>query len=246
MISMPLERSEAFILQTRPFAEQDKLVTFFSQDKGILKGIAKGAHKFGNRFGSALEPMSHVRIFYYEKEGRDLVTVSNSDLIESFFDLQSDLKVSFNLSYFSEIIQEFLPLRHQEDRVFRLLKSSLQALRSGGDIDCVGAYLEGWILKLSGFLPQFTHCLECRREVGEKSWMSATLDGVYCDRCSPRKKLEVPPNLLPFIRWIKKNPPSAGDTCPLAKDDIPAVRYILQNLLCFQLEREPKSLRYLK
>jgi DNA repair protein RecO (recombination protein O) len=243
---MPLERSEAFILRTGPFAEQDKLVTFFSQDKGIIKGIAKGARKFGNRFGSTLEPMTRVHIFYYEKEGRDLVTISNSDLLESFFELQSDLKVSFTLSYFAEIIQEFLPLRQKEDRLFRLLDSCLQALKSGADTDCIGAYFEGWILKLSGFLPQFSHCMQCRCEAGEKSWLSASQDGIYCDRCAPIKKTAVPPELLRFIRWTRKNPPSAVETCPLTAEEMPRVRKILQSLLSFHLEREPRSLRYLK
>ena len=81
---MPLEQSEGFILRTFNIGEQDKIVVLFSRDKGLFKGVAKGARKFGNRFGSSLEPLSHVRIFYYEKEGKELVTISNSDLIESF------------------------------------------------------------------------------------------------------------------------------------------------------------------
>lgn len=243
---MPLERSEAYILQTSPFAEQDKLVTFFSQDKGIIKGIAKGARKFGNRFGSALEAMSLVRLFYYEKEGRDLVTISNSDLIESCFELQSDLKVSFSLSYFSEIIQEFLPQRQQDERIFRLLKSTLQALKSGEDIDFLSAYFEGWILKLNGFLPGFSHCQKCRREIEGISWLSYSQDGVHCNSCTNQKKTEIPKSLSLLILWIRKNPPTAGKACPLTREDIQAARKVLQSLLAFHLEREPKSLRYLK
>ena len=244
---MPLERTDAFILQTKPFSEQDKLVTLFSHDKGILRGIAKGARKFGNRFGSALEPMSLAHVFYYEKEGRDLVTISNSDLIESFFDLQSDLKASFTLSYFSEIIQEFLPLRQKEEVVFRLLKSTLTALKSGGDIDVVSAYFEGWILKLSGFLPDFSTCMECRRDIDGRSWLSYSQDGVCCGPCTPQKKFEVPETLPPFIQWIKKNPPPDGSGPePLDRGEAKKVRRTLQNLLSFHLEGEPRSLRYLK
>jgi len=244
---MPLERTDAFILQTKPFAEQDKLVTFFSHDKGIMRGIAKGARKFGNRFGSALEPMSLAKVFYYEKEGKDLVTISNSDLIESFFELQSDLRVSFSLSYFSEIIQEFLPLRQQEEVVFRLLRSTLAALKSGGDVDLVSAYFEGWILRLSGFLPDFSTCMDCRRDIDGKAWLSHSQDGVCCGPCTPHKKFEVPESMPPFIRWIKKNPPPNGSGPePMNREGAREVRRILQNLLSFHLEREPRSLRYLK
>jgi DNA repair protein RecO (recombination protein O) len=86
---MPRHQSESIILRTFPIAEQDKLVVFFGRQRGIFKGVAKGARKFSNRFGSSLEPMSHVTAFYYEKEGRELVTVSGCDLLESFFELQA-------------------------------------------------------------------------------------------------------------------------------------------------------------
>ena len=70
--------------------DQDKIAVFFCREKGVIRGVAKGARKFGNRFGSSLEPMSVVRVFYYEKERRDLITVSGCDLLESFFEIQAE------------------------------------------------------------------------------------------------------------------------------------------------------------
>ena len=98
---MSRKQSEAIVLRSLDIGEQDKIIIFFSKDMGIFKGVAKGARKFGNRFGSSLESMSHVIVFYYEKENRELVTVSNCDLVESFFDIQNDLNTSFTLSYFA-------------------------------------------------------------------------------------------------------------------------------------------------
>ena len=66
---MPTDQAEAIVLRTTNIGDQDKIAVFFSMDKGILRGVAKGARKFGNRFGSSLEPMSVVRVFYYEKSG---------------------------------------------------------------------------------------------------------------------------------------------------------------------------------
>ena len=106
---MPLDQTEAIVLRTFDLADQDRIVVLLTRDRGVLRGVAKGARKFGSRFGSSLEPMSVVRAFYYEKERKDLVTVSNCDLLESFFDVQKDLKVAFTLSYFAELIEEFSP-----------------------------------------------------------------------------------------------------------------------------------------
>ena len=115
---MPLEQSEAFILRTFHVGDQDKIVVFFAKNKGIIKGIAKGARKFGNRFGSSLEPLSHIKLQYYEKEHKDLVILNSCDLIKSNFELQADMDRAFILSYFSELIEEFFPSREKDDILF--------------------------------------------------------------------------------------------------------------------------------
>ena len=176
---MPLEQSEAFILRTFHVGEQDKIVIFFSKNRGLVKGIAKGARKFDNRFGSGLEPLSHVRLQYYEKEHKDLVVLNNCDLIESHFDLQRDVDRAFLLSYFSELIEEFIPSREKDDTLFRLLDSTLKAMNVGGDLDLLGAYFEVWVLKINGFLPSFKKCRKCRKEIMNSAWLSSKKEGVY-------------------------------------------------------------------
>ena len=112
---MPLDQAEAIVLRSFPVGEQDKLVVLFCRDKGILRGVAKGARKFGNRFGSSLEPLTHVRAFFYEKERRELVTVSQCDILQSFFDAQRDYGTACTLAYFAELVEEFIPSRAQEE-----------------------------------------------------------------------------------------------------------------------------------
>ena len=243
---MPLEQSEAFILRTFNIGEQDKIVVFFSKEKGIIKGVAKGARKFGNRFGSSLEPLSWVKVYYYEKERKDLVTVSNCDIIESFFEQQKDLKVNFTLCYFAELIEEFSPLRAKEDILFRLLVSVLQAVKRRGDIDFLTAYFEAWLLKINGFLPDLKSCLKCHKEIKDFGWLSPKKDGVCCDQCASYKKEKTPVVIANFLRWVKKNPPSGEENPPFSQEDIKVIRKTLEDIIVFHLEREPKSLAYLK
>ena len=131
---MALDQTEAVILRSTAFSDQDKIVTFFSRDKGLVRGVAKGARKFGNRFGSLLEPMTFVTVFYYEKERKELVTISGCDLIESFFDIQKDPPTAVTLAYFSELVEEFFPARAHEELIFRLLLATLRALKDLGRI----------------------------------------------------------------------------------------------------------------
>ena len=242
---MARKQSEAFILRSFDVGEQDKIVVLFSREAGLFKGIAKGARKFGNRFGSSLEPLSLVKVYTYEKEGKDLVTISNCDLVESFFEIQREMETSFTLSYFVELIEEFYPPRSRDDTLFRLLLSVLQSLKAGADLDFISAYFEAWFMRLNGIQPDFRKCRKCREAINAQSWLSPKRDGVYCQRCVPQGKDEIIPETIAFLDWIKRNPPQKDKNYPLSNDQVASVRKVLRRILVFHMEREPKSLQHL-
>jgi DNA repair protein RecO (recombination protein O) len=242
---MPLDQTEAIVLRTFNVGEQDKIVVFFSRDRGIIKGAAKGARKFGNRFGSSLEPLSLVKVYYYEKERKDLVTISNCDLLESFFELQNDLDTSFTLSYFAELIEGFSPSRAKDDKLYRLILSIIRTLQKGGNLNFLTRYFEGWLLKINGVLPDLSRCKKCRTSLTHSGWLSPNKDGVFCDRCALQKKENVKPDLGSFIQWIKKNPPPEKGPLPFSDEQLDTIKKSLKKMIIFHLEREPKTLRLL-
>ncbi len=243
---MPRNQSEAIVLRTLPYSEQDKIVVFFARDRGIFRGVAKGARKFGNRFGSSLEPMSHVQVFYYEKEGKDLVTVSNCDLIASYFELQADLETSFTLSYFAELIENSLPSRTEDDALFRLVLLILERLKAGSSLGFLTAYFEVWFLKINGFLPSLSRCKKCRKDIQENGWLSPKRDGVYCNSCSVSTRDKIDPDLKSFITWVKKNPPPEEKDSPFPPEQVQSVQKTLRDIIIYHMEHTPKSLAYLR
>ena len=72
---MPARETEAIILKTFPLGEADRLVSFLGRTSGRLRGVAGGARRVKNRYGSTLEVLSHVQIWYVEKETRELVRI---------------------------------------------------------------------------------------------------------------------------------------------------------------------------
>jgi DNA repair protein RecO (recombination protein O) len=243
---MPLDQTEAIVLRSFNIGDQDKVVVFFSREKGLLRGVAKGARKFGNRFGSSLEPLSLVNVFYYENERRELVTVSQADLSESFFDVHRDYRAACTLGYFAELVEEFFPSRASEDLVFRLLLSTLRAIKAKGDLELWSRYFEAWFLQLNGLLPDFRRCKECRKRLVGTGWLSPRRDGAYCTACTPLKKEALPAELPAFLEWVKKNAPSPKGLSPFSADELKAISQTLQSLIIYHLEREPKSLHFLK
>ena len=243
---MPLEQSEAIILRTFPIGEQDKIVSFFSRQKGLLKGVAKGSRKFGNRFGSSLEPFSHIEIYFYEKERKELVTISNCDLLESFIDIQRDLKVSLTLTYFSELVEEFFPSMAKNEILFRLFLSTLQTLRKGGDPETAAVYFEAWLLKIAGLLPDMKNCIKCHKPITASGWLSPRKDGAFCNACAGMKKESVIPETDSFLKWVRKHPQPLEKDFPFTARQVKAIHKTLQTIIIYHMEKVPKSLSYMK
>lgn len=182
---MPLHESEAIVLRSYPLAEADRLVSFLSRSVGRMRGVAGGARKTKSRFGSTLERLSYVRIWFYEKENRDLVRISQCEIIESFLDAFRDYALSIALALFSEITEAVLPEREAADANFRLLLLSSQAVKRTGKSEVPLAYFCLWTVKLGGWLPSFSVCGRCGRAFKEKEphYFSVNALAMLCEKC---------------------------------------------------------------
>ncbi|MGH9775511.1 MAG: DNA repair protein RecO [Candidatus Acidiferrales bacterium] len=151
---MSLHESEAIVLESYPLGEADRLVSFFSRSMGRVRGVAAGARRTKSRFGSALERLSYIRIWFFERETRELVRINQCELIESFLDAFRDYDSSVALALMSEITEKVLPDREPSDANFRLLLSATQAIKCTGRVSLPLAYFCLWSLRLGGWLPE--------------------------------------------------------------------------------------------
>jgi DNA repair protein RecO (recombination protein O) len=170
---MPAQASETFVLRTYPLREADLIVSFFTRDQGKLRGVARRARRPKNSFGSGLERLSQVRMFYFQRENRELVSLDSCELIQSQFDLMSDYTASVALDYMAEVAEQLLPPNEPSERFFRLMAAVLAHLRekpSEHVWPCV-LYHSIWAVRLSGFLPDIRVCpesLEIAQEMMQK------------------------------------------------------------------------------
>jgi len=181
---MPVHESEAIILQSYALGEADRLVSFLSRNSGRLRGVAKGARRTKSRFGSTLERLSHIRIWYFERENRELVNINQCELLESFVDASRDYDVSVALGLLAEISGLVLPEREAADAPFRLLLLVSRAIKQSGQSAVPLSYFCLWTLKLAGWLPSLDACAHCGKKLGDAApKVSPALPGFLCSRC---------------------------------------------------------------
>ncbi|HVN06483.1 MAG TPA: DNA repair protein RecO, partial [Bryobacteraceae bacterium] len=127
---MPARVSEAFVLRTYPLKEADLVVSFLTRDQGKLRGVAKRARRLKSAFGSGLERLSQVRLSYFQREGKELVSLDSCDLLVSQFGLLSDYRAGVALDFFAEVTDQLLPPAEPNDKFFRLLAAVLEHLHA--------------------------------------------------------------------------------------------------------------------
>jgi len=182
---MPARESEAIILRSYPLGEADRLVSFVSRSMGRIRGVAAGARKTKSRFGSTLERLSHIRIWFFEREHRELVRISQCEMIESFLDAFGDYPSSVALALFSEITETVLPEHEVADANFRLLLLAAQTVKRTRKPELPLAYFALWTVKLGGWLPPLGACIRCGKSLAPDGpvYFSARSAAITCAEC---------------------------------------------------------------
>jgi DNA repair protein RecO (recombination protein O) len=115
-----LKESEAIVLRSYPLREADLLVSFFTRAEGKVKGVARAAKKSKRRFGGALEPLTHVRLYWEDRERTELARIDSCEVISSPLSETVDYPRAVALAHIAELLDELLPDRQHDDPIFRL------------------------------------------------------------------------------------------------------------------------------
>jgi DNA repair protein RecO (recombination protein O) len=176
---MPARETEAIILKTFPLGEADRLVSFLGRTSGRMRGVASGARRLKNRYGSTLELLSHVQIWYVERETRDLVRIQQTELLESFHKAQSDYSLSTGLAVVSEVAELVLPEHETNEAMFRLILLIARVVERRGGAALALSYFAFWTVRLAGWLPRFDVCASCGKPFGKDiAFQSAHFPGL--------------------------------------------------------------------
>lgn len=201
---MPARVSEAFVLQTWPFKEGDLIVSFLTRDLGKLRGVAYRARKPKSKFGSGLERLSQIKMSYFQRENRELVSIDSCEIVHSQFALASDHASACALDFFAEVSEQLLPAAEPGEKYFRLLMAVLEHLRirEAGAVWRAATYFSLWAVKLAGMLPEMRVCLGCGAWLEGKAFFSRGREGLFCQDCRRASDLRNTWELAPESRAI--------------------------------------------
>lgn len=242
---MGLHETEAIVLRTYNLAEADKIVVCLTKDFGVVRAVAKGARRLKSRFGAGLEPSTIVTLSYFEKEGRELVTLRQIEIIHSHFKLAQNAEIVAAIAYMGELTMEFSPPSEPNEKVFRMVRAVLEALESSPeDTFALIRYFEIWLLKLSGFYPDLRCCAQCGRSLVDfDAEISVSERGLCCSFCSYRVTQKISKGA--YRQLLRSRTLSPGDFA-IAMQNLTAIQNaeiasLIQLIIGRTLERSPLS-----
>ena len=247
---MPVYTSEALILRTYKLAEADRIVVFFTKDRGKKRGVAKGARRARSRFTGTLEPLTRAGIAYYERELRDLVRINYVEPQRSPLAVVArqtdDVAALGHAEYFAELIDEWAPEAHVDERLYRLGSAMTDAIAAGVPVDPLARYFEYWLLRLQGVYPSLASCGGCAEPLVSGAVLPARDDVFVCTTCAPAGGTMVGVDALKFLKAAGATAPERLAALPLQSRAARELETLHRRLLHVHLEKELKSARVLR
>jgi len=243
---MALVNTDAIVLRTYNLAEADRIAVCLTRSAGLVRAVAKGARRMKSRFGAALEPFTLIRLAFYERENRELVSISSAEILKSHFDLAAQLEASEVLAYMGELVSEFAPPHEANEKLFRMVTACVDALEiSPPTARLVLRYFEVWLLRLAGLFPDIRSCAECGARLGEGD--TACLDvevNPHCQKCSRGPATRLLPETQGCVMASQRLPPAdfASAFQGLSEQSEAQLAELTHRLIVRALDRRPRTL----
>ncbi len=200
-----LFRTEGIILKSIKLNEADKIVTIFTKDYGKIKGIVKGVRKTRSQFGSSMENLTIIKLLAYK--GKNLITISQSEIINSFFSQSKDLFRYGLAIHCSKIIDKLSAEEDPNPKLYELFQNLLFLLNDEQNPTLLVESFKWKLLTILGFQPELKKCVYCHNLAKKDEYYIFDIPrgGVSCFNClngTGRYQIKITYYLLRLLQRI--------------------------------------------
>ncbi len=182
---MGVESAEAVILDVFDLHEYDRIITFLSAEHGKKRAVARSARRKHSRFGGQIELLATVRVEWFEHPRRELGRINSIERLGGSFEAGASLEDLLLRAYLADHMNAFAQENEDGGRLYRLLRTALDALEQGLPPGLVARYYETWLLRLAGVLGDGGACPNCGRSLEEAgAALGPGAETIVCGRCA--------------------------------------------------------------
>lgn len=244
---MAVYQCQGIILRRHNFGEADRILAILTNRFGKVTALGKAVRRPLSKLAGHLEPFCHSQLLL--AEGKNFEIVAEAQTLHSFPHLRDSLKLTSVAYYLGEILDKITRDREENFPLFQLFLSTLQRLDQGKD-GLLKSYFEINLLALSGFKPELQSCLSCHQKLSSSSsnFFSPRLGGILNQACQREDSSAflISQDAIKLLRFLLGYKIQILDKLKVKDEIAKEVDKVLQSFLSFVLEREIKSIKFLK
>ena len=230
------------ILKTQDLGENDKLVWIFTDKIGKISAVAKGAKKSKSKYLSITLPLCFGE--YVVFRGKNLYTLSEGRIIDSFQELLKDLTSLTYATYLCELIDISMQDEESNRELFKVFVTALYLMKSEAvDNEMLIRAFEMKLLKLTGFEMNFDNCCICHKRITSSNYLDLQYYGGVCDECNREHGLFISRSAFNALKFLNSLPLDKVYRLTLTKEIKKEINKILSLLITNNYSRRPKSLQ---
>lgn len=194
------------------YSENDKILSIFTLEKGVVSAKIKGVKKAGAKLKFAAEPFCFAE-FSFAKTGKNR-TVTGASLIESFYPVREDIFKFFSAGTVLEYVKKFLKDGIVSEELFYTVVDALKRIAYGDD--CPEFVLVSFLVKaltLSGYALNFDGCLSCNEDILGRVFFDPSMGGFFCEECRTQSAIEINPLTLKALQKVTTSDTLQKEEC---------------------------------
>ncbi len=199
-------KTEAIVLKRINLGEADSIITLYTPNHGKIRAVAKGVRRLKSKLGGHLDLLTRSALLL--AQGRNLDIITQSQSIESFLPLKSDLNRISCAFYVAELLDQFTAEEVENYPIYRLLNADLLWLCTARNSALVLRHFELQLLSHLGYQPELYHCLGCKSPLTpQRNLFSAISGGSFCPDCAGKEPVVRPISVdaLKVMRFLLSN-----------------------------------------
>lgn len=155
---VPTLTDEAVCVRHWDFSETSQTVSLFTRHHGMLRGLAKGAKRERGRFSGGIDLLTRGEVIALVKPGRELSTLTDWDLLETFRPLRERLDANRAGFYMAELVCRMIVDGAPHQRSHDAFVAALRALADPAAVDAALLRFQWSLLDDGGVRPRLeTH-----------------------------------------------------------------------------------------
>ena len=236
--------TKAICLNSIDYKEKDKQLTLFSLECGKITAVLKGVKNAKAKLKFAYSPFCFAE--YQMAQNGNFKTVTNATLIDSFFDLTTNIEGYYSSMAMLDITNHVIKFDEQNVPVFILLLNSLKAIcyeQKSPKLVLVKFCLD--ILQNLGYKLHFKNCTKCSLPYTSQKNLDLSSGELVCNNCKTLNSIVVSNVAFNTLKNIDNTTFDRLSTLKVNENTLnECIELLLQNIEC-RIEQKIKSRKLL-